>query len=193
MSAYIPVSPTANRIIKYGDAEVSVIERSWKAAERLPYRKTYSLKPGQNWKDAAVTPAQWEHYVLLDDGEAIPVGAAITRELIVEGASSAVFTELWGGVVLVGPDLVCVQEEGSIRDLLDALRSATGGSLGGLPDVIAVFPDGRVVMREAKNVAAKDRLGPKQHAFASVAQKLLGDRLDLAVVEWGRLQPKTMV
>ena len=75
MSADIPVSPTANRIIKYGDAEVSVIERSWKAAERLPYRKTYSLKPGQNWKDAAVTPAQWEHYVLLDDGEAIPVGA----------------------------------------------------------------------------------------------------------------------
>ncbi len=177
---------TASRTIKYGDEDAPVIERrSWPIAERQPYRKTYSLKAGQHWREREVTPAQWEHYVLLDGGETVPVGAVIARELMAEGASSAVFTELWGGVVLVGPDLVCVSEEGAIRDLLDALRAATGGSLGGLPDVIAVFPDGRIVMREAKNVAAKDRLGPKQHAFARVARKLFGDRLDLAVVEWG--------
>src|SRR3972149_8731295 len=99
---------TTARTIKYGDTEVPVTERFWKAAERLPYRKTYSLKPGQHWKEAAVTSAQWEHYVLLDNGEAVPVGAVIARELLAEGASSAVFTELWGSLVLVGPDLVCV-------------------------------------------------------------------------------------
>lgn len=178
---------TTVRTIKYGDAEVPVIKRSWKVADRLPYRKTYSLKPGQHWKDAAETSAQGEHYVLLDDGEVVPVGAVIARELVEEGASSTVFTELWGSLVLVGADLVCVQEEGAIHELLDALRVATGrNSLGGLPDVIAMFPDGRVAMREAKSVATKDRLSANQHNFARVAQQLLDDRLDLAVVEWDR-------
>ncbi|MBI4782245.1 MAG: hypothetical protein HY785_13140 [Oscillatoriophycideae cyanobacterium NC_groundwater_1537_Pr4_S-0.65um_50_18] len=174
------------RTIKYGDAEVPVIERFWKVAERLPYRKTYSLKPGQHWKDAGVTSKQWESYVLLDDGEAIPVGAAIARELLAEGASFAVFTELWGGLVLVDSDLVCVREEGQIQELLDILRTDNGGNLGGLPDAIAIFPDGRIAMREAKNIATKDRLSRKQHDFASIAQRLLGDRLNLTVVEWGR-------
>ncbi len=76
---------TTARTIKYGDEEVPVIERFWKPAERLPYRKTYSLKPGQYWKEAAVTSAQWEHYVLLDGGEAVPVGAVIARELLADG------------------------------------------------------------------------------------------------------------
>lgn len=40
-------------------------------------------------------------------------------------------------------------------------------------------------MREAKNIAAKDRLAAKQHSFASVCQCLLGDKLDMAIVEWG--------
>lgn len=180
---------TTVRTTKYGDAEVPVIERFWKVAERLPYHKTYSLKPGQHWKEADVTSKQWESCVLLNDGEAIPVGAVVARELLAEGASSAVFTELWGRLVLVSPDLVCVQEEGPIQELLDVLRTDTGGNLGGLPDVIAVFSDGRVAMREAKNVAAKDRLSRKQHNFASVAQRLFGDKLNLAVVEWGRSFP----
>lgn len=110
------------RSIKYGDAEVPVIERYWKTSRRLPYRKTYSLKPGENWREAAVTPRQSETYVLLDDGEAVPVGAVIARELLLEGALSAVFTELWGGLVLVNPDLICVQEDGLIKELLDQLR-----------------------------------------------------------------------
>jgi hypothetical protein len=45
-------------------------------------------------------------------------------------------------------------------------------------------------MREAKHVATKykDRLGPKQHELAAVAQQLFGSRLDLAVIEWGCCQ-----
>jgi hypothetical protein len=167
--------------------EVPVLERAWNTTvQRLPYRKTYVLKPGENWNDAPITPDQWEYYVLLQDGP-VPVGTVIARELIAEGATSAVFTEMWGGLVLVGADLVCVEENGDISKILDQLRAAMNGKLGGLPDVIAVFPDGRIAMREAKHISAKykDRLGPKQHAFARVAKELLGDRLDLAIVEWG--------
>jgi hypothetical protein len=174
------------RTAKYGDVEVPVFERDWPTtADRLPYWKTYGLKPGQHWKDAPVTHDQWEYYVLLDEGP-VPAGA-IARELVAEGATSAVFTEMWGGLVLVGPDLVCVNEQGDIRKVLDELREATGGKLGGLPDVIALFPNGRIAMREAKHISAnyKDRLGSKQHAFARVAKGLFGDRLDLAIVEWG--------
>jgi len=52
-----------------------------------------------------------------------------------------------------------------------------------IPLPVRRFPDGRIAMREAKHVSTKykDRLGPKQHAFARVAQRLFGDSLDLAV------------
>jgi hypothetical protein len=201
------------RTIGYGKMEVPVLERAWTTtAKRVPYRKTYVLKPGQHWKDAPVTPDQWEYYVLLEDAEVslrgercapvivypqdrqfrldcVPAGAAIARELKIEAATSVVWTELWAGRrVLMGPDLICVDEEGPIRELLKQLRIATGRRLlGGLPDVVACFPDGRIAMREAKHVATKykDRLGPKQHELATVAQRLFGSRLDLAVVEWG--------
>lgn len=85
-----------------------------------------------------------------------------------------------------GPDLICLPDNGPLPTLVAQLRAANRGRLGGLPDVIALFPDGKVALREAKNVAAKDRLGPKQHTFARAAQQLLGPRLDLALVEWGR-------
>ena len=39
-------------------------------------------------------------------------------------------------------------------------------------------------MREAK-VTKKDRLQKNQHDLARVVQKLFGNGLDLAVVEWG--------
>ena len=172
------------RTITYGDIETPIIERFWKVAERLPYRKTYKLRLGESWTEADITSEQYESYVILEDGEVIPVGAVIARELISEGALSAVFTELWGRLVLVNSDLICVQEDGQIKEILDAVRSKTSGSLSGLPDVIAVFSDGRIAMREAK-VAKKDRLQKNQHNFARVAQKLFGNRLDLAVVEWG--------
>jgi hypothetical protein len=177
--------PIQGKTVRFGDIDVPVIRRDWVTAPRMPYRKTYSLKPGQSWKDAPQTPYQWEAYVVFPDGEVAPVGAVIARELIEEGASSAVFTEMWGGLVLVGPDLVCVTHDNEIGTIVKQLREACNGKLAGLPDVIAVFPDGRIAMREAKNISSKDRLGPKQHGFVRVARNLFGEKLDLAVVEWG--------
>ncbi len=170
--------------IMLGGEEVPLLRRDWRSGKRQPLRKTYTLQPGQHWHDAELTPDQWEHYVQVDDQEQIPVGALIARELVNDGASHAVFTELWGGCVLVNQDLVCVAAEGKLGQILDEIREANSGNLGGLPDVMAVFPDGRIAFREAKNVAAKDRLGPKQHEMAKLLRQLYGTRLDLAVVEW---------
>ena len=177
--------------IRFGDDEVPVQERCWPCAPASPYRKTYKLKPGDRWCDAPTTNEQFEWYVDLD-GEVMPVGAAIARELIGEGATWVCFTELWGGAVLVGPDLVCQPLTGPPAALLDRLRTANGGRLGGLPDVIGEWPDGRVVMREAKTPKSHDRLRANQHSFARSARLLLGDSLDLAVVSWSPTEPNEM-
>jgi len=59
--------------------------------------------------------------------------------------------------------------------------------LGGLPDAIALFPAGRIAMREAKHVSPgyKDRLGSKQQELGRVAERLFGSKLDLGLVQWG--------
>jgi hypothetical protein len=183
---------TNEKTATYGDWVVPVLVRDWVAPARLPYRKTYRLtafpagRKGQHWNAAPTTDEQREHYAILPDGQPVPVGLLIARELVAEGASVAAFSEQWAGrCVLVGPDFRCLGGDGPLQTLLAQLRLANGGRLGGLPDVLALFPDGKVAMREAKNVAAKDRLGPKQHTFARAAQQLLGSRLDLAVIEWG--------
>lgn len=197
--------------VLYGGVTVPVFRRTWRTTPtKLPYRKTYDLKPGQHWKDIGETTKQWEYYVVLEHDPSvpevehpaiiypedrqfglsvIPAGAAIAREFSSDGAKFVCFTELWAGKrVLVGPDLVCLPETGEIAQLLDDLRSATNRRmLGGLPDAIALFSDGRVAMRDAKHVSKKykDQLGMKQHSFASAARQLLGARFDLGVVEWG--------
>lgn len=175
-----------NPTVLLGGEPVPLIRRSWRSGKKLPYRKTYGLRPGQHWAEAEESAGQFEHYVELDDGSQVPVGALIAQELIDEGAETAVFSELWAGkCILVNHKLTCISHEGAIGAVLNEIRAANSGLLGGLPDVIAVFPNGRVAFREAKNVAAKDRLGRKQHEFAKLLRELYGDRLDLGVVEWG--------
>ena len=170
--------------IRWGDDEVPVFQRDWhRHADRLPYRKTYRLKPGDLWHDAPVTENQWENYVRAGN-EVISAGAAIARELLAEGAVTALWTECWGAEpVFVSANLTCVELPGELRDILQQIRTAND-RWAGLPDVVALFPDGRVAMREAK-VKGKDRLNSPQHTFARVARALLGNRLDLAVIEWG--------
>jgi hypothetical protein len=174
------------RWLTYGDVPVAVLEREWVEASSQPYRKTYRLRPGQAWRDAEVSTSQRERYAVVA-GEVVPVGVAIAREAVALGATWAYTTEMWAGrVVLLGPDLVCAASDGEVGRLLDELKAANDDGLAGLPDVIGGRPDGTVVMREARNLGSRDRLGPKQHEFARAARRVLGDRLDLAVVEWGR-------
>lgn len=164
-----------------------MLQRPWTSSGREPYRKTYALKPGQTWSHAPVTTEQWEAYVWLGEGHGIPVGCQIARELKQQGATLSVFVELWGGVVLVNDELVCVPLEGDALTIIDALRAANRGSLAGFPDVMAIFPNGTVAFREAKNRRAKDRVGPRQHVMADVIRDVLGTRADLAVIEWDLL------
>jgi hypothetical protein len=176
----------SQQTIKYGSVEVPVVRRQWPVVQRIPYRKTYSLKPGQKWAEAKVTAKQWEAYVVEQGGTYLPVGAKIAKELIEEGAEQAVFVELWGSkCVIVDHTLTCVEPTGRIREILEMVRERNGGKLAGFPDVIAVFPDGRVALREAKCVDAKDRLNQPQHQLADLLRALLGKDLDLKVVEWG--------
>lgn len=178
--------PEAMPTILMGKKPVSVLRRDWQSGPREPYRKTYALQPGQHWSEAELTPDQWEHYVARPGKPQVPVGALIAAELIETGAEVAAFIELWGGrCVLVGPDLYCMAPDGPLGAVVEEIQRANDGRLGGLPDVIGVFPDGRVAGREAKNVSAGDRLGAKQHAMADLLRELYGERLDLAVVEWG--------
>ena len=151
--------------IYFGDRDVPLLRRAWaQAPYAAGYRKIYRLHPGERWTDAPVTPDQFE--ALVDyDGEAIPIGVAIARELIEDGADWAVATEMWGGLVLLDEMALCVECIGPIKDLIDALRENNGGSLAGLPDVIGAQGT-TVLMREAKR-AGKDRIQPQQHRFAT--------------------------
>jgi hypothetical protein len=174
-----------SRTINYGGVHVPVLVRQWKRRKEMtPYYRTDFLKPGQRWSEMPTVGNYTEHYVQLSDGP-IPVGALIARELRDEGAIVAVMTDLtMGRLVLVDPDLFCVAPSPPLSDLLETLRIANAGVWAGLPDAIALFSDGRVAMREAK-VAKKDRLNKPQQAFAQAARSVLGEKLDLAVVEWG--------
>jgi hypothetical protein len=176
--------------ILYGDDQVPLLQREWlRHTPKLPYRKTYSLKPGDRWHDAPTTERQSEAYVHLPDASVAPVGALVAQELHADGASSVVFTEIWGrasdGCVLMGSNLVCLPREGELWALLERLRGANGNRWRGLPDSIALFPDGRVMMREAKVARSGDKLSQYQHSFARIARAMLNDTLNLAVVEWG--------
>lgn len=178
------------KTVRYGDIEAPVFEREWRRTpHRLPYRKTYLLKRGDRWVDAPTTETLWEHYVQQADGTAIPAGAMVAREMIAEGATIAVWTECYGArrIVIMSPDLVCVDLAGELSEILHAIREATGKRWAGVPDAIALFPEGRIAMRDAK-VVGKDRVSETQHTFARAARQLFGNRIEFAAVEWRRAQ-----
>ncbi len=174
-----------DRSTRLGDQEVPVFRYDWKAGEAQHYRKTYNLLPGQSWWEADTTDKQFEHYALDDDGTQIPVGALIARQLVKEGASFAVFTEMWAGkFVMVNHELHGVSPTNQAEKVLAKIKAGNDNKLGGFPDVFAIHPNGTLLFREAKSIKAKDKLGPKQHEFANLLRSLFGEKLDLGVVEW---------
>jgi hypothetical protein len=178
------------KTIDYGGTQVPLLVRPWKSLrgarnETTPYYRIEIMNPGQSWLDmvADASCGYSEHYVE-HDGKPLPVGILIARELRDEGAVIAVCTDLTRGQLrFVNTDLICIEPTPPLSQILDELRAANGNSLRGLPDAMAIFPDGRVALREAKR-AKRDRLNDNQHAFARAARKVFRDRLDLAVVEW---------
>jgi hypothetical protein len=176
--------------ILWGDEEVPVFERNWQGQSE-PYRYVVRLKPGERWLDAKLSsnpqnnPAR-ERYVQLSEGSVPPAVLAV-RELIAEGASAAFWTDTWGPhAVFMSPDLVCVQPRGELSEILQKIKLAMGNRWSGLPDAIATFPDGRIVMRDMKFVG-KDKLTKTQHAFARTARSLFPGRIEFGIIEWGRL------
>ncbi len=182
---------------RFGRGFVPVLHREWPCAPAQPYRKTYRLKPAESWFDAATTDKMREHYVRDNAGIVVPVGALVARELKAEGADEAVFVEIWGDgrkVELVNQDLICVARivdgmTDSVEHGVETVRilirvHERRGNFRGVPDVIAVFPDGRIAAREIKR-AGKDKVGTNQHACADTLRDLFGWKLDLALVEWG--------
>lgn len=167
-----------------GSEDVPIITRVWRTGERVPYKKTYQLRPGECWLDAEETPNQNEYYVLTDDGIQIPVGVQIARDLLEEGATTALLVEMWGGVVLLDASLYCIKCDGEVGQILARAKKANGGSLGGFPDVVGIFPDGMIALREAKYIGSKDQLSPNQHKMADALRREFGNKLDIKVVEW---------
>lgn len=169
----------------YGGKQVDVLVRDWISGGRVPYKKTYKLKPGESWFEAEETEKQWESYVLLSDGVQVPAGAVIARELKAAGAIEAGFLELWGsGHVIVNENLVCVTHSGAIGDFLEEVKALNNGKLGGFPDAIGLFGDGTIALREAKNLKNKDSLQPNQHELAALLFKAYPGNIDLKVVAW---------
>ena len=175
--------------ILWGDQEVPVLERGWQG-ETKPYHYVNRLKPGQKWSDAVISsnpqnrPAT-ERYIQQPEGF-IPPAVLAARELLAEGASLAVWTDCWSHhAVFMSADRVCIQPEGELWDVLQKIKAALGNRWSGLPDAIALFHDGRIVMRDMK-VAGRDKLQETQHAFARIARKLFPGRIEFGVVEWGQ-------
>lgn len=172
------------RTIQYGSASVPLLRREWKEAGNVAgYRQTYKLSPGQRWFDAPVSEDQYEALVELDGWpEPVPVGIAIAEELVRAGCDAAYCLELFPVPVFLDHTATCVEVEPAIGSVLEQLAAANGGRYGGMPDVVGRRGD-MIIMREAKR-AGKDALRSNQESFADVARRVLGDRLDLAVVEW---------
>ncbi len=174
------------KMIKFGSESVPVYRGDWKPAPeelyRQSYRKTYNLKPGQSWFDLPIDGEQIEAYAIDNLGRAVPVGALAAKELKTNGATDVAFVELWK-VVLVDENLVGIPPAGNpLWQIINKVEKTSQG-LSGFPDVLALFPDGRIIFREIKR-RNKDSIRPNQHEAADRLRKMFGSRADLAIVEW---------
>jgi hypothetical protein len=177
----------------FGNENVPVIEAVLPVTCQL-YRNVFRLSVGQHFNEASIAPKQSAHYQTLGDGRLIPVEALVARQMCDNHqADYAVFTECWmSRVVIFDTTLTCVAAgqcrtrlygDTPVKEVLHQIQDLNGGTLAGIPDVIALGRDGHVFLRDVKR-AGKDRVAETQHRFARSAKRLLGTRLDLAIVEF---------
>ena len=190
--------------VRFGSGSVPVYRGDWEPAPealcRQSYWKTYELKPGQSWFDLPMATGgkQVEAYAMDELGRAVPVGAMVAGDLKSSGATDVAFVALWtGGVVLVDENLVCIVRAQARSPSRPQIGSPAGNALWqivnkvektpqglrGFPDVLALFPGGRIIFREIKR-RRKDRIRPNQHEAADRLREVFGSRARLAIVEW---------
>lgn len=175
--------------VRFGREAVDVLHRpDWEPSYSCPYRYFHRLQPGESWWDLPeADPAKASQtFVVQPDTRPIPPDIVAARELIAAGAASAYSVDLWAGsVAVMDSGMEGVDPTANVRVLLQLFHHANGGSYGGFPDVVAFWPDGTISLREIK-LHGSDRLQDNQHRAADVLRDLIGSKLDLRLISWGR-------
>lgn len=172
---------------RWGDEEVPVLRRAWQSTTNdSRYREPSRIAVGGRWADTAWTEGPfWSALAIIEPGaEPVPPEIAAAAELAADPAIEwAATVEAWGGPVLLDGNGVRLGADHPASQLVAELVEINGRA-GGIPDVIALGADGRLLVRELKR-RGKDRLGPKQHDFLrAVRSSPYGGQLEPAVIEW---------
>lgn len=174
--------------ITYGSQDIPLIERpEWQPVTRCPYRNLRELTPTTTWFD--LTPVNpetvWETHVAQPSGVALPPSLLAAQEWMNAGARRSYVVEAWDGPeAVMRADLHGPHPSEPIHELINQFIAMNGGLIGGFPDVVGFWDNGRISLQELKH-NRKDHLKPNQHAAADRLRALLGDRLDLSVMVWG--------
>ncbi len=174
--------------IAYGNQQVDVILRpQWQPIQRCPFKSLRSLTPDTSWFDLQpMNPdSMWETHVLQPSGHTIPPGLLAAQEFLNAGARHAYVVEAWDGPNgVMRADLHGANADEPIHGLIQQFLAVSEGRLGGFPDVVAFWDDGRITMQEVK-LQGRNLLKGNQHAAADRLRGLLGNRLDLSILMWG--------
>ncbi len=173
----------------YGSQAVPLQRRPhWRPVPRCPYRRLKELTPTSRWFELPAANAEtlWETHVAQELGAPIPPAALAAQEWINAGARSAYVVEAWEGRQgVMRADWYGAGSDEPIHGLIDQFMAASDGRIGGFPDVVAFWDDGRINLQELK-LSGKDALSAKQHQAADRLRDLLGTRAQLSVLEWGQ-------
>ena len=116
-------------------------------------------------------------------GAPIPPAALAAQE---DNSRWAYVVEAWEGRRgVMRADWYGAGSDEPIHGLIEQFMAASDGRIGGFPDVVAFWDDGRISLQELK-LSGKDALKPKQHEAADRLRVLLGSRAELSVLEWGK-------
>ena len=175
--------------IAYGNQTVPLQQRPhWRPVTHCPYRRLRELTPTNRWFDlpAANPETLWETHVAHEMGAPIPPDVLAAQEWINAGARSAYVVEVWEGCQgVMRTDWHGASSDEPIHGLIEQFMAASDGRIGGFPDVVAFWDDGRLSLQELK-LSGKDALSAKQHGAADRLRALLGARAQLSVLEWGQ-------
>jgi len=174
--------------IAYGNQSVPLHQRpNWRPVPRSRWRRLKGLTPTTRWFELPPASAkQWETHVAQELGAPIPPTALAAQEWINAGARSAYVVEAFEGrQAVMRADWYGAGSDEPIHGLIDQFMAASDGLIGGFPDVVAFWEDGRISLQEIK-LSGGDDIKANQHAAADRLRALLGPRAELSVLKWGQ-------